>query len=299
MMRVPSNPLAHSASANQVHHHHHHHAHTGHHHHHPPRAVPPLRKPSTTVLSKRVVDEASNKPRRHLGSQLYTTEVSLPSAADTPLDAKIKFSSKMKPIPVFEGKENCTVTVRVPRYYLASSGSQPGENCSFEEICKRRQLWGTEIYTDDSDVVAAAVHCGWLKGDFGELNDDLKQVMDEEAADTGTSLSLKSVPSKPVQVPDGLDAHITLLVLPPLQSYASSHQNHLLSREWKKGHDGMSYMIHSIDFVDEGPASRYAERGAAARKRRITMEEADRREAAAGLLLFANGLGGNTVRVGA
>ncbi|CAK4030561.1 Hypothetical predicted protein [Lecanosticta acicola] len=313
MMRFPSNPLSHSGTAgNPAHHHHHHHAHPGHHHHHPPRSAAPARRPSTTVLSKRVLDEVKAKPRKHLGSQLYTTELSLPSAAETPLDAKIKFSSKMTPIPLFEGKENCTFTIRVPRYYLTSSQAGAGQNCSFEEICLRRQLWGSEIYTDDSDVVAAAVHSGWLEGDFGEHNDDLKELQkslkDDETkeakqAENGDDvpLSLTAPPPKPVKVPQDHDAHITILILPPLESYASTHQNHVTSREWKRGHDGMSFMIHGIDFVDEGPSSRYAERGAAARKRRITMEEADRREAAAGLLLIANGMGAGagTVRVGA
>ena len=59
-------------------------------------------------------------------------------------------------------------------------------------------------------------------------------------------------------------------------------------------------MIHGIDFVDEGTSSRFMERSGAARKQRIAMEEANRREeAAAGLLMFANGNGSGTVRVGA
>jgi hypothetical protein len=227
-------------------------------------------------------------------------------AADTPIDAKIKFSSRMKPIPVFEGKENSTFTIRVPRYYLAFGESGNEDNCSLEEICKRRQLWGTEIYSDDSDVVAAAVHSGWLKGDFGEWNQDLQEVdADEQGAaeeeEAETVMSMTARPNKPIKVPDGLDAHITILILPPLEKYASTHRHHIWSREWAKTHDGMSFMIHGIELVDEGPASRFVERGGAARKSRIALEEANRREAAAGLLMFASGGagGGGTVRVGA
>lgn len=251
-------------------------------------------------MSKRVLDESATKPRKHLGSQLYTTEVSMAPTAETPIDAKIKFSSKMKPIPVFEGKDNSTFTIRVPRYYIASSESETDENYSLEEICKRRQLWGTDIYSDDSDVVAAAVHSGWIKGDFGEWNQDLHDVCDntsEQGADEEAVMALSVRPKKPVRIPEGYDAHITVLILPPLEKYTSTHQHHIWSREWEKTHDGMSYMIHSIDFVDEGPASRYTERGAAGRKSRMALEEANRREAAAGLLMFASG--GNAVRVGA
>lgn len=307
MLRYPSNPLSHANPVgNQAHHHHHHHAHpVGHHHHHTPRAIPPSRKPATVVHNKKVLDEIAHKPRQHLGSQLYTTELSPAPAADTPADSKIKYSSKMKPIPVLHGKENCTFTVRVPRYYLMHKSNNSDASHSFEEICKRRQLWGTEIYTDDSDVVAAAVHSGWIKGDFGEMNDDIQAICGNDSENEGgddSMLSLTVRPRRPVRIPEGHDAHITVLLLPPLEEYASTTQHHIWSRDWKT-HDGMSYMIHSIEFVDEGPSNRFNERGAAARKHRITMEEAARREAAAGLLMFANGGtkagGSGTVEVGA
>jgi hypothetical protein len=256
--------------------------------------------PSTTIISRKVLEASAGKPRRHLGSQLYSTEISLAPAAETPVHSKIKFSSKSKPIPVFEGKENSTFTVRVPRYYLTANDAG---NHSLEEICKRRQLWGTEVYTDDSDVVASAIHSGWLKGDFGYANQDLQQVDDNasEKASGGDAalLTLAERPSKPAKAPEGFDAHITVLILPPLEKYASTNQHHVRSREWTKRHDGMSFMIHRIEFVDEGPSSRFAERGAAARKSRIAMEEDNRREAAAGLLMFANGGAGGTVQVGA
>lgn len=257
-----------------------------------------MRKPSITVLSKSVIDQCADKPRKHLGSALYSTELSLPSPAAASFDTKLNFNSKMKPIPVFHGRENSTFTVRVPRYYLRPSESSPEEH-TLETICSRRQLWGTEIYTDDSDVVAAAVHSGWLKGDFGEHNDALRELCDsksEQNGDADVPLTLAELPSKPVVVPEGLDAHITVLILPPLESYASTTQHHIRSREWNKTHDGMSYMINSIEFVDEGPSNRFVERSAAARKHRIAMEEASRKEAAAGLLMFANA---SSVKVGA
>ncbi|KXT06465.1 hypothetical protein AC578_5990 [Pseudocercospora eumusae] len=291
MLRHPSNPLSHAnLMANQAHHHHHHAHPVGHHHHHAPKSAPTTRKPATIVQNKRVLDELAGKPRKHLGSQLYTTELSPAPAAETTADSKIKFSSKMKPIPVFAEKENCTYTVRVPRYYLSSSLARAEESYSFEEICKRRQIWGTDIYTDDSDVIAAAVHSGWIKGDFGEYNEDLNEVFGNDSDNEGpgeSPLSLDAKPRRPVKVPEGFDAHITVLILPPLEFYGATNRHHLWSREWKK-HDGMSYMIHSIEFVNEGEMSRYAERNGAARKQRIAVEEAARREAAAGLLMFAN-----------
>lgn len=304
MLRHASNPLSHAnIGTGQGHHHHRHHAHahpTGHHHHHhPPRSVPLPRRPSMTVNSKQVLNACADKPRKHVGSQLYTTELCPAPATDMLIDSNVKYSSKMKAIPVFSSYENCTYTVRVPRYYLAegSSGSH-----SFLEICHRRHIYGTEIYTDDSDVVAAAVHSGWIKGDFGDWNQDLEQILDEppeQGLDEEATLDLAKRPSKPVKIPSGHDAHITVLILPPLESYAATNQHHIWSREWKQKHDGMSYMIHSIKFVDEGPSSRFEERGGAARKKRLAAEEAARREAAAGLLIFAKGGGSGTVSVGA
>ena len=62
----------------------------------------------------------------------------------------------------------------------------------------------------------------------------------------------------------------------------------------------MSFMIFRIEFVDEGGLStRNSERGIKARKRRIAEQEASRRrEAAKGLLMFANGVGGTGTGTG-
>lgn len=310
MLHFPSNPGL--AQPNQLAHHHHHHhtthAHPAHHHHHhAPRSTPATRKPTITVSSKKVLDEIADKPRKHLGSQIYSTELSVALTEDAPLDARIRYSSKMKSVPLFEGNENCTYSVRVPRYYFARSANGRREPCALEEICRRRQLWGTDVYTDDSDVVAAAVHSGWLKGDFGELNGDLHELCDNHSEAEGEeelepSAPLSERPRKPVKPPHDHDVHITVLICPPLESYASTNQHHITSHEWKRSHDGMSFMIHRVDFVDEGAATRYVERGIAARKQRIAVEEAKRREAAAGLLMFANsvnGHGAGAVPVGA
>ncbi|TKA49913.1 hypothetical protein B0A55_13186, partial [Friedmanniomyces simplex] len=301
MLRFPPNPAPAVAPS---HHHHHHatHAHPAHHHHHhPPKEAAGPRKVATTVVSNGLLESVASKPRKHLGSQLYATELSRTSNADTTMDAQIKFASKMKPIPLFEGKANCTYTVRVPRFYLAST--QQNEPGALEETCRRRQLWGSDVYTDDSDVIAAAVHSGWIKGDFGgKLNTDLRDLCDNDSEDdddqpppqsdntavetptTTTTTTLLKKPAKPAKPPANHDMHLTLLILPPLNSYASTMHHHLRSREWQPPHDGMSFAIHRVDFVDEGVAGRYAERGIAARKQRMVLEEAKRkREAAAGL----------------
>lgn len=197
----------------------------------------------------------------------------------------------MKPIPRFERKENCTFTIRIPRAYFCSSDiAASGANAvagGLEEICRTRSLWGTDVYTDDSDVIAAAVHSGWLLGDFGEYNEDIQGLFNSEDATEDSprlSESITQKPKVPLRPLANADLHITLLVLPALTHYAASTQNHLRSREWGTDHDGMSYMIHSLEFVDESRANRICERTGAAKHQRIR-EELDRQKEAAESLL--------------
>lgn len=320
-LRFQPNPMSTTPlAANPTHHHHHHpgaHAHPGHHHHHTPRTASVPRKPSVSVMSRKVIEDCSARPRHHLGSQLYTIEKSSDLPSRTSVETKLKRSGKMKPIPFFEDHENCTYTIRVPRSYLVRR--EVSEPSHLEQICKRRQIWGTDIYTDDSDIVAAAVHSGWLQGDFGENNTDLHDLCDNEpehnnaqhdpdraaaGVEEAPPTTLLTQPSRPLKPPSHLSAHITILILPALESYASTSQHHILSREWGKHntpHDGMSFAIHRIDFVDEGSESDSWGRDGKARKARLKLEESRRRDAAASLLMFATSAGMNSgsVEVGA
>ena len=207
-------------------------------------------------------------------------------------------------MPHFEGKENCTFTIRVPHGYLSPIDSPRGEQAAIagglEEICRTRGIWGTDIYTDDSDVVAAAVHTGWICGDFGEYNEDLRGLFlqdDANSSDVAAGKVVMDKPTSPLRPPSGSDLHVTVLILPPLTSYAATTQHHLRSREWGSDHDGMSYMIHSVQFVDEGKVNRFTERGAAAKHQRIAEDVKRRNEAAESLMGLLSG--GSSVSVGA
>lgn len=63
--------------------------------------------------------------------------------------------------------------------------------------------------------------------------------------------------------------HLTLLILPPLERYGSSVWHGIKSRAWGGNHDGMSFKIEHVEFVDEGFEGRYEERGTAAKRRRV------------------------------
>ncbi|THW76507.1 Rxt3-domain-containing protein [Aureobasidium pullulans] len=306
-LRFPSNastPQQAAAAAHHHHHHHHHavHAHPPHHHHHNvrPPPMPSARKPQTSVSNQELLASISDFQRKHLGSQLYSTKLSLPPRESTPLDSKYHFKSSVKPIPRFEGKDNCTFTVRVPRAYLAASGTtDEGDTVAggLEEICKTRAVWGSEVYSDDSDPVAAAVHSGWIRGDFGEFNEDLRELFSEQGEEASDTPELGKVvtekPKVPLRLPPKADLHITLLILPALTNYMASTQNFLRSREWGSDHDGVSYMIHSIEFVEESTSNRFTERSAAAKHQRIKDDLARRREAAESLLGLLQGSRGN------
>lgn len=231
---------------------------------------PAPRKPTTTVISKALLDSVAQNPRRHLGSTLYSPQVQLPSSRASHETSKFGFVTTPNPLPRFEGKENCTLTVRVPRFYLSS--------IEREQICLRRALWGADVYTDDSDPVAAAMHAGWIRGEWADDVDlsllDIGSGEDSSAQcktskiDPRSSVVLTEPPAKPATPPAGMDLHITLLVLPTLQSYAASVAHGLRSRAWGDTHDGMSFQIQQIAWVDEGINS-VEERGGEARRKRL------------------------------
>lgn len=250
--------------------HHRHH----HHHHHTPRggaavSAPSTRKSTTTINLRPLLASVAHLPRHHLGSTLYSPKIELPSVTAPPESAKFGYTSTPVPIPRFDGKENCTFTIRVPRYHLDSNHR--------EEICARRALWGTGVYTDDSDPVAAAIHSGFIRGewspdvDISMLDLEIKDQPQNstELLSIGTSVSkppgAATIPPLP---PPDKDLHITLLILPALELYSPSVMYGLKSRRWGDNHDGMSFHVESIEWVDEG-AAKGEERGGEARRKRL------------------------------
>lgn len=263
------------------HHHHHHHRHHHHHHHcHIPRLpvvapvtglvplpVAPLRFPTTSVHSKHVLESIQHLPRHHIGSRLYH-----PSQQHNPAlsqAAQLDTLATPEQEPQFEGKENCTVTIRIPRFYLT--------NTEREKICSRRAVWGVDVYTDDSDPLAAAIHSGWIQGHWGADVDasmlEMKSIK-KQSTDGGKPKAVMkatvytAVPPEPLIPITGKDLHLTLLILPSLQKYASLVRHGIKSRYWNKMYSGMSFMIERIAWI-EGGAGNGEERGGEARRRRI------------------------------
>ncbi|KXJ87050.1 histone deacetylation protein Rxt3-domain-containing protein [Microdochium bolleyi] len=256
------------------------------HHHHVPRSTGPkhvtpvvtiVPKAKKIVSSKAVYDSVASRERRHLGDFLYNVTLKpVPRRSH----AKTSYVSTPEPLPkhLIKGNENCTLLVKVPRVHLTPSAR--------EEVTARRSIWGTEVYTDDSDVVAACIHDGWIRGEWGddidasllELNPTSKSRKNKAAADQASQQPhqevLTSRPDAPVPIPADRDLHVTILVLPTLDKYSGMTRYGMTSREWgssahqpgHKPHDGISFAVHSVRWVDgAAPISRL--RGKARRER--------------------------------
>ncbi|RDI82032.1 hypothetical protein Vi05172_g7872 [Venturia inaequalis] len=256
--------------------HHHHHIHPSHHHHHGPRAIaptPPIAptvKPNVIIRSQDVFQSVKDRKRNHLGSELYSPVIELPPfATSSHTDDKFGYFSCYKPKRVFTEQDlNCTYTVRVPREYLTPA--------SREKVCIDRNLHGTGIFTDDSDPIAMLIHSGWIRGEWGpDVGTSLMDLPPAPPEDEELEEEMLAQPPHPVIPPDDMDLHITLVVLPQLAEYDGTVCFGIKSRDWGNDHDGYSWGLHKIRWVDEGKGSRAQERSGKARRARLAAAAAE------------------------
>lgn len=255
----------------------------------PALVIPP--KSKRIISNKAVLDSVAHKPHEYLGDFVYELELKPARLQDprTGRPPRHAFSSTPKPLPmdVIQGKEGSTLMVKVGKQHLTPS--------SREEITSRRAVWGTDVYTDDSDVVAACIHGGWIRGEWPEdvdvqmlgLDDgnenEVRDVRNGKKA-RGNDVEHNSEPdfleaplsTGPVQVPDGRDMHVMVTILPNLERYTSTTRFGIKSREWggklgrdgqRSSHDGLSFMIRSVRFVTNGALPQSRLRGQARRER--------------------------------
>lgn len=144
--------------------------------------------------------------------------------------------------------------VRIPQRFLKR------EN----EAVVQRKLWGTGVYTDDSDVVASKtpfspniLHSRYSL--FSHL--PFSRIMSLFVVLYHTS----TLPPAALHRPTDMSAHF--LILPTLQHYTASTQNELRSRGWKV-HDGFSIFLERVEKINVGEA----EGGWRGRKRRLDEE---------------------------
>ncbi|KAF2283134.1 hypothetical protein GH714_043464 [Hevea brasiliensis] len=111
-----------------------------------------------------------------------------------------------------EGTHNGpTLEIRIPSEHVTATNRQ----------VRGGQLWGTDIYTDDSDLVAVLMHTGYCR-------------------------PTASPPPPAIQ-----ELCATIRVLPPQDSYTSMLRNNVRSRAWGAG-IGCSYRVERCCIVKKG-----------------------------------------------
>lgn len=220
------------------------------------------------VKTSPLLRSISHLQRQHLGSQLYAPSPEMPSAPSTTIDSTHKADTIPNSLPHFNRMQaNSTFTIRIQRKYLSATSRQ--------NICISRRLWGTEVYTDDSDPLAAAMHSGWIRGAWAP-DVDVEVVLGLDGVTKhdpppDALRTLETPPTKaeggPVVPPPDRDAHITLMILPPLEKYGGVVWHGIKSRSWGGNHDGVSFQVLKVEWVDG-----VSERGAQVGKRRLEEE---------------------------
>lgn len=149
-----------------------------------------------------------------------------------------------------------------------------------QDALVNRKVWGSDVYTDDSDVVAMCLHSGWIEGPIvqdvpgwvppGKATIAWRQmtrsyadqglVEDFDGAGKAASVNLTRLHST-------ADLSVILRIAPKLIAYKGSQRGGVKSRSWGNGHDGVSLMIESVTLHQPGYAS--GERGLRNVKHRI------------------------------
>jgi len=210
-----------------------------------------------------LLDGVANLPRHHLGSTLYAPRIEVPSSKASPESQKFGYTTTPVPLPRFEGKETALSQCVSPAFgsiRLDVKRFVPGERSGYRSLHGRlgprgggdplrfhSREWAEDVDVDMLDL---------------EIKDTYQHA---PRAAEGES---KSAPRKPPVPPPDKDLHITLLILPRLQRYESAVLFGLRSRVWDDTHDGMSFKVERIDWVDEG-VTRGEERSGEARRKRL------------------------------
>lgn len=104
------------------------------------------------------------------------------------------------------------------------------------------EIWGCQIYTDDSDPLLVLRHCGLSISDYNGMHRTPANFQNKDNVE-GT------IPPKGTP----FDLEVALLLLPSLQSYPSVRKYGITSRQWgvdtPTPHDGLSYGIFGIKII--------------------------------------------------
>ncbi|KAI8092639.1 histone deacetylation protein Rxt3-domain-containing protein [Halteromyces radiatus] len=261
--RVASSPSI-NLQHHHLHHRHqqqqqqHHQRHPYQHHPYHPYQPPITKIPQVVVNNDRVWQAVKGKEETCLGFYVYHPSMLLPNLQE---------------------HLNGIVQVRIPSRYLTYQNPK----------VKKRAIWGTGIYTDDSDIVTSklkhefgitiiieyyycyyyyylivAIHSGKYTPHYHdpelESNDPFllavagKTVESIRAASRRKAMSPKTYLHQRDDTLPGHDIKVTLRVLPKLQQYTSTVQHRIKSRQWGGNHDGVSFYVEAVEQIEKGQA---------------------------------------------
>ncbi|GMM31234.1 hypothetical protein DAMA08_039790 [Martiniozyma asiatica (nom. inval.)] len=166
---------------------------------------------SINVNSKSVLESIKSFPRKHLGCYLYNPQTMIPIwTANHP---------------------NCTIDIYIPQIYL--------QDINLND----RKLWGTDIYTDDSDIVSILVHLGVIR--LIESNNGKEPYPDVKPVGMLPQI-------EPLDSDNLMDLLIVRVVITPgLKLWKGCDRFGLVSRTWGL-HDGAGIMVDKIWWFREG-----------------------------------------------
>lgn len=133
-------------------------------------------------------------------------------------------------------------------------------------MCKKRLLWGTEVYTDDSNILAVLVHLGYLPAvrdgaevvEYASAHDAvIARLAAPKRRGAGRSKEIAAaamaeggVPKTSASVQGKKDLLVKIVICGNLGEYRGVVKYGLKSRGWDGGHDGMGFMVEDVKWVD-------------------------------------------------
>lgn len=210
---------------------------------------------SIVVNDARLLSTPEGVAEKFLGHVIYTGAKSCNLYSNRGADLQLFL------LPEFSlANHYSTIQVRIPAEYLSYRGNI---------AVRKSALWGTDVYTDDSDVVAMIIHSGHYRPvDAPDPTPEESQLIDKSiAGHLEASTAARNPISTPVQplvagaepivkgshimYPDH-DLHVLLRVLPRLVKYAGSTRFGLDSRAWGTSHDGESVQVVKVERIARG-----------------------------------------------
>ncbi|BGP36960.1 hypothetical protein JCM10449v2_000864 [Rhodotorula kratochvilovae] len=185
-----------------------------------------------------------------------------PGAADAPAAGEVRSSCSVTPVdphPValsfgppaaYTGEPLPLTSSTTPLVLPAHIADLPS--------ARQREVWGTDVYTDDSDVLLVLLHSGWLRVTRRER----RLRAGEKGAGADAIRRARTVGEERIAVPgaggEGVPPAllVRLRVVPALVRYEGIERQGIRSRSWGNGHDGVSLRVEDVQPLAKIPPPR-------------------------------------------